>query len=99
MSGGRCPSAKVLMLMITFSPISTRPSSVADPMAAAGQHFPIPQAWVNVGAVFINIQSCTCQFVGAQHARQCIFIMTSPRDVFTITALGFNNRRRRAFIK
>lgn len=31
-SGGRCLSAKVLMLMITFSPVSTRPSNVAEPI-------------------------------------------------------------------
>ncbi len=27
-SGGRCPSMKVLMLMMTFSPMSTRPNSL-----------------------------------------------------------------------
>ena len=31
-SGGAWPSQKVLMLMMTFSPISTRPSMVADPI-------------------------------------------------------------------
>jgi hypothetical protein len=31
-SGGRCPSMKVLMLTMTFSPMSMRPSTVAEPM-------------------------------------------------------------------
>ena len=31
-SGGRCPSANVRMLMMTFSPMSARPSWVAEPI-------------------------------------------------------------------
>ena len=34
-SGGLWPSRKVLMLMITFSPMSTRPSMVAEPMCGS----------------------------------------------------------------
>ena len=38
-SGGRWPSAKVLMLMMTFSPISSLPSSVADAMCGSRTTF------------------------------------------------------------
>ncbi len=38
-SGGRWPSANVLMLMITFSPISIRPSTVADPICGNNTTF------------------------------------------------------------
>ena len=34
-SGGAWPSRKVLMLMMTFSPMSTRPSSVAEPICGS----------------------------------------------------------------
>src|SRR6476619_3533263 len=34
-SGGLWPSTQVLMLMMTFSPISTRPSRVAEPICGS----------------------------------------------------------------
>jgi DNA-binding transcriptional LysR family regulator len=40
-SGGLWLSRKVLMLMITFSPISTRPSIVAEPICGSSVTFPV----------------------------------------------------------
>lgn len=39
-SGGLCASRKVRMLMITFSPISTRPSIVAEPICGSNVTLP-----------------------------------------------------------
>ena len=39
-SGGLWPSRKVLMLMMTFSPMSMRPSIVAEPMCGSSTTLP-----------------------------------------------------------
>src|SRR5262249_52932290 len=39
-SGGLWPSMNVLMLMMTFSPMSIRPSMVAEPMCGSSTTFP-----------------------------------------------------------
>ena len=43
-SGGRWPSMKVLMLMMTFSPMSTRPSKVAEPICGRSTTLPFGRA-------------------------------------------------------
>ena len=48
-SGGRWPSMKVLMLMMTFSPMSTRPSMVAEPICGSSTTLPARASFTSFG--------------------------------------------------
>ena len=63
------------MLMMTFSPISIRPSIVADPMCGSSKNIiQTLQARVDIVAVFKNIQPRTGQFPRPQHTGQGVFV-------------------------
>ena len=52
---------KVLMLMMTFSPISIRPSIVAEPVCGSSTTFPcagkLDQLWIDRGLVFKHVEA------------------------------------------
>src|SRR5260370_29661052 len=48
-SGGRCPSMKVLILIMTFSPMSMRPSIVAEPMCGSSTTLPARASFSSLG--------------------------------------------------
>ena len=72
LSGGRWPSMKVLMLMMTFSPMSMRPSAVAEPMcgnkrdlAGVGQSDKLLR---DRRLMLENVEPRAGQFVRLEHA-------------------------------
>jgi len=57
----------------------------------------LQQPWVDVGAMFVDVKPRPGQFSRAQRAVRALWSTTSPRDVFTTTAVGFISFSRRAF--
>ena len=76
------------MFMMTFSPISIRPSSVADPMCGRRTTFgSSTQPRVEVGAAFVDVKPGPGQFTGPQGAGQGVL-------VDHLTARGVHHHRR-----
>jgi hypothetical protein len=84
-SGGRCPSMKVLMLMMTFSPMSMRPSMVADPMCGNSTTLSEFDSELRIDRrlVFEHVEAGACKLAGFEHADQAASSITSPRAVLT----------------
>jgi hypothetical protein len=87
-SGGRCPSRKVLMLTITFSPMSMRPSSVAEPICGNSTTLPMRASLTSFG---LTAGSCSktsspapAMSPEAIRRTNAFSSMTSPRAVLTI---------------
>src|SRR5579871_183820 len=87
-SGGRWPSMKVRMLMITFSPMSTRPSSVAEPICGSSTTLPVRASLTSFG---LTAGSCSNTSSPAPaisplsiNRASAFSSMTSPRAVLTI---------------
>ena len=88
------------MLMITFSPISMRPSTVADPMCGSSTTLGSSRSRGLISWPRSNTSSPAPAISPARRPRVSAFSsITSPREVFTITALGFISFSRRALIR
>ena len=70
-SGGRWPSMKVRMLMMTFSPMSTRPSSVAEPICGSSTTLPageLQQLRVDRRLVLEHVEAGAGDLAGSRSA-------------------------------
>ena len=86
------------MLMMTFSPISSRPSTVAEPMCGSITTFGASRSRGLISCPCSNTSSPAPASSPARSIRVRAFSsITSPREVFTITAEGFISFSRRAF--
>src|SRR6202035_5336632 len=77
-SGGLWPSTKVRMLMMTFSPISARPSCVAEPMCGTSVTLPIFASPISfsltAGGVLNHSESVVGEFACLQHPDQRVLV-------------------------
>ena len=79
------------MLTTTFSPISTRPSSVADPRCGRSVTSGLGEAdqLTGIGGfVFEDVEAGPRDLVGFEHAVRAVSSMISPRAVLTRMGLG-----------
>src|SRR5262249_27028499 len=87
-SGGLCPSRKVLMLTITFSPMSMRPSSVAEPICGSSTTLPRRASLTSLGLTAgscSNTSSPAPAMSPEEISRTSAFSsITSPRAVLTM---------------
>ena len=85
------------MLMMTFSPISMRPSSVADAMCGSSTTFGSPfQARVDAWRMLEDVEPRPRQLAPRQHPGQRVLVDDlAPRGVDQI-AVGFISFSRRA---
>src|SRR5690606_22864553 len=84
-SGGLWPSTNVLMLMITFSPMSLRPSMVADPMCGritARLHF--TSLGLTAGSCSNTSSPAPASSPASSIRASAFSSITSPRAVLTI---------------
>ena len=76
------------MLMITFSPMSTRPSIVAEPMCGSSTTLPAlrepHQLRVHRGLVLEHVEAGAGDVAGLEQLISASSSITSPRAVLTI---------------
>jgi hypothetical protein len=91
-SGGLWPSMKVLMLMITFSPMSMRPSMVAEPMCGSSTTLPSRASRTSLGLTAGSCSNTSRPAPASSPAsimRASAFSsITSPRAVLTTIGVG-----------
>ena len=77
-SGGRWPSMKVWMLMMTFSPMSTRPSIVAEPICGSSTTLPasreLDQLRIDRRLVLEHVEAGAGDLAGFDQARQRVLV-------------------------
>ena len=74
-SGGLWPSAKVLMLMMTFSPMSMRPSIVAEPICGSSTTFlSLSSFGIDRRLVLEHVEAGAGELARFQHARQRVLV-------------------------
>src|ERR1700750_732600 len=77
-SGGLWLSRKVRMLMITFSPISTRPSIVAEPICGSSATLPClgspHQLRMDRGPVLVDVESGPADLAGLDQLDQRVLV-------------------------
>jgi L-2,4-diaminobutyrate transaminase len=96
-SGGRWPSAKVLMLMITFSPIASRPSIVAEPICGNSTTLSRARSRGSIAGSCSKTSRPAPAIARVSSRRRSSSSSTiSPRAVFTRIACGCSRRSRRA---
>ena len=96
-SGGLWPSAKVLMLMMTFSPMSMRPSMVADPICGSSTTLSSSRSFGFIAGSCSNTSSPAPAISRLRSILVSAFSSTtSPRAVLTTMADGCSSFSRRA---
>jgi len=88
-SGGLWPSIHERMLMMTFSPMSIRPSMVRRAHVRQEHHVgQLQELGVYRRLVLIDIEAGAGQLAPLQHSPRAASSMISPRAVFTRMACG-----------
>ena len=70
-------SRKVRMLIMTFSPISTRPSMVAEPICGSSVTLPVFASRTSFGLsalVLVHVKPGAADLAGFDQLGQCVFV-------------------------